>query len=346
MNGWLVIKRSLLALLLGVSVQVVAAESVPVPKTAKGWLDRVPESASLWTYRGVLVYQVGARLETLAVTHDVDKGVVKERVFYLDGLPREMVRNGDKLTYSTLNNGVTHFEHGSLVPMLGKFADIASGRFYQVGFARQQVDRVAGREAAVIDIVPADRYRYGYRLWVDAQSGLLLKSIMLDSQSNIIERLQFTHIEPGVTLSKPEVAAMDKSNIKHDNVITMQDAASKGGIWGWEAGWIPDGFTVQSASQRPSPVSKHKTDAVIYSDGIASFSVFVEPDETRVLSQAAETIGALAAVSKVFRNGETYFHVTVVGEVPLGTAERVAVSVRPAKVPETNKTTAATSSVE
>ncbi len=333
------VKRSLLALLIiGVSVRVIAAESIPVPKTAEGWLERVAESTKLWTYRGVLVYQVGARLETLAVTHDVEKGRVKERVLYLDGVPREMVKNGDKLTYSTLNKGVTHFEHSSLLPMLGKFSGIGAERFYKVGFARQQIGRVAGREAAIIDIMPVDRYRYGYRLWVDVYSGLPLKSIMLDSQSNIIERFQFTHIEPGVTLSELEKAAMEKSNIQRKDIIDMQRVIKQGGIWGWEAGWIPEGFVVQNASQRPSPVSDHKTDAVIFSDGIASFSVFVEPDETRVLSQASETIGSLAAVSKVFRNGETYFHVTVVGEVPLGTAERIAVSVRPEKASDTKHT--------
>ncbi len=332
------VKRSLLVFLIGVSVQVIAEESIPVPKTAQQWLGRVAESTKLWTYRGVLVYQVGTRLETLAVTHDVESGGVKERVLYLDGLPREMVRNGDKLTYSTLNNGVTQFEHNSLVPMLGKFSGIAPERFYKVEFARQQIDRVAGREAAVIDIVPVDRFRYGYRLWVDVYSGLPLKSIMLDSHSNIIERLQFTHIEPGVTLSEPEKAAMEKHNTQNKDIVDMQPVVKQGGIWGWEAGWVPEGFVVQHASQRPSPVSDHKTDAVIFSDGIASFSVFVEPDETRVLSQAAEKVGSLAAVSKVFRNGETYFHVTVVGEVPLGTAERVAVSVRPVKASGTNQT--------
>ena len=328
------IKGGLLSLLLACSLQTFATTSQPqygYQESPQFWLEQMAAAAKKLSYRGVFVYQEGSRLETLAVTRDANNEQDKERIIYLDGLPREMVRNADRLTYSTLEKGVTSFNHGSLMPMVGKFSDLFSDRYYKVRYASQQIDRVAGREAVVLSIIPADRYRYGYQLWLDANSALPLKSVMLDNQGKIMERLQFTHIEPGAKLTQPELAAMDKSNVKNDKVIDMEAAPEQGGIWGWEASWVPDGFSVKNVTQRPSPVSEHKTDAVIYSDGIASFSIFVEPDETRVLSQASENIGALAAVSKVFRRGDTYFHVTVVGEVPLGTAERVAVSVRPKK---------------
>ncbi len=341
MKGMTLIKGSLLGLLIITSQHLYAKSVKQQPyafqQSPQFWLEQMSDALQQISYRGVFVYQEGNRLETLAITRNASNKQDKERIIYLDGLPREMVKDASRLTYSTLDQGATCFNHsGSLVPMVSKFSDTFSDRYYKVRYADQQIDRVAGRETVVLSVEPSDRYRYGYKLWVDTQSALLVKSVMVDTQGKIMERLQFTHIEPGIELSQLELAAMDKSNIKNDRVIDMESAPADGGIWGWEAGWLPDGFSPMSYSQRPSPVSEHKTDAVIYSDGVASFSVFVEPDETRVLSQASENIGALAAVSKVFRRGETYFHVTVVGEVPLGTAERVAVSVRPKK--ETKQT--------
>lgn len=299
------------------------------PPPARLWLEKMSAAFRQISYRGVFVYQQGGRLETLAVTQQVVNGRVRERLLYLDGQPREMVRDGDKLTYSALGQGVVRFNHGALMPVVARFADPALGNFYQVVYRKNPLDRVAGREAVVLSVIPVDSDRYGYQLWVDKLSGLLLKSIMVDSRGNVMERLQSTGIEPGADLSVAEQAAMDKSNQPRSQAIDMTQAPAQGGVWNWEAGWIPAGFIAKSYTQSPSPVSDYKTDAVIYSDGLASFSVFIEPDETRVLSQASENIGAQAAVSKVFRNGNTYFNVTVVGDIPLGTAERVAVSIRP-----------------
>ncbi|WP_263078784.1 MucB/RseB C-terminal domain-containing protein [Endozoicomonas sp. Mp262] len=322
-----------MALLVIIPVSIYAKQANPqqygYQQPPQFWLEKMSAAFREQSYRGVFVYQEGNRLETLAVTQQAANGKTRERILYLDGLPREMVRSGDQLTYTSLDKGVTRFNHGSLMPMVPKFSDSPVGSYYKVSYSPRQIDRIAGREAVVLSVIPVDHYRYGYQLWLDAQFGLLLKSVMIDSHGKIMERLQFTHIEPGVELSSPELAAMDKSNVTYDQSIDIHKVPDKEGIWNWESGWLPEGFSVKSYSQRPSPVSEHKTDTVIYSDGLASFSVFVEPDETKVLSQASENIGALAAVSKVFRNGETYFHVTVVGEVPLGTAERVAVSVRP-----------------
>lgn len=303
-------------------------------ETPEQWLETMAESTRTLTYRGHFVYQQGATLETLSVTHTLQdvagKPQERERIVYEDGLPREMVRQGSQITYASAGRQPTRFEHGSLVPMVGRFTSKSFGKNYQLKPAA--LDRVAGRETVQLLVVPTDRFRYGYQLWLDRRTGLVLKSVMVDSEGRIIERMQFTDIELPEKLTDKELAALNRkpSDSKETRVVKL-DGNAKQANWGWDAGWIPEGFTVQSQGRRESPVSDRQVDTVIYSDGIASFSVFVEPDETRVLSQASDQIGSMAAVSKIFRNGDAYFHVTVVGEVPLGTAERVAVSVRPAE---------------
>ena len=315
------------ALLFADEVEGKASEAVD-PYT---WLEGMAEATRKLTYRGHFVYQQGASLETLSILHSYKNGQERELVSYLDGLPREVIRQDRKITYASADRPPVRFEHDSLIPMVGRFTASNLGRYYKLRPAA--LDRIAGRDAVQLLVIPTDRFRYGYQLWLDRYSSLLLKSVMVDSEGRIIERMQFTNLQISDELSRQELALLDRSSgpVPEASRVEMNSVDAETN-WGWESGWIPDGFEVRNRSRRQSPVSERMVDSVIYSDGIASFSVFVEPDETRVLSQTSEQIGSIAAVSKVFRNNDTYFHVTVVGEVPLGTAERVAVSVRPVAV--------------
>lgn len=325
------IKGLFLASVLALSHGVAGGAEAAVIPPPQQWLDKMATSARELTYQGEFVYQQGSSLETLSVVHYVDEnGKEKERILYLDGAPREMIRTDRELTFSNYRQGVTRFEHGAMVPMVDKFSQQSLGKNYELKIVG--LDRVAGREALLMMVVPRDRFRYGYQIWLDRTSSLLLKSMMIDDNGRIMERMQFTSMKVDEPLAKEILAELDKKQPEADRVISMDEGPAKKALPdNWEAGWIPDGFVLKDRRVRPSPVSKQDVDALIFSDGIASFSVFVEKDETRVLSQTAENIGALAAVSKVYRDGDSYYHVTVVGEVPLGTAERVAVSVRPVK---------------
>ena len=300
-------------------------------------LERMAASAKSLSFQGEFVYQQGAQLQTLSVIHQAEDQNIseKERILYLDGAPREVIRSGNELFFSSYNEGVTRFQHGSLMPVINKFQSGISERFY--GLKIVGIDRVAGREAVLLLVLPKDRFRYGYQLWLDRVSSLLLKSVLVDDQGKIIERLQFTSLSIG-QLSDDVLALLGRKPSSVDETILIKNNPAKEPSEnldippGWETGWLPDGFVLENSSIRPSPVSQHDVDALIFSDGIATFSVFVEQDDTRVLSQASEQIGALSAVSKIYREGNQYFHVTVVGDIPLGTAERVAVSVRPVKM--------------
>ena len=299
-------------------------------------LERMAESSKKLSFQGEFVYQQGAQLETLSIIHQAEdqKRPERERILYLDGAPREVMRSGSELFFSSYNEGVTKFNHGSLMPVINKFRSGVTDSYYDLKIIG--IDRVAGREAVLLLVLPKDRFRYGYQLWLDRQSSLLLKSVMVDEQGKIIERLQFTALSIG-QLSDDAQVLLERKPSAVDETIHVKSSSLKEYPENsvlpldWETGWLPDGFVLESRSVRPSPVSEHSVDALIFSDGIAGFSVFVEKDDTRVLSQASEKIGALSAVSKIYREGDQYFHVTVVGDLPLGTAERVAVSVRPIK---------------
>lgn len=310
-----------------------------MPSDAGCLLERMATSSRELSFHGEFVYQHGSQLETLSVIHQAEdnKRSEKERILYLDGDSREVVRSGNELFFSNHNNrGGTKFQYGSLMPVINKFQPGVSGSFYDLKIAG--TDRVAGKEAILLLVLPRDRFRYGYQLWLDRKSSLLLKSVLMDDQGEVIERLQFTALRVGQlpddvqSLLEREPSSIDKTvYVESRHAEDRSDKVHR--PLGWEAGWLPDGFVLKSRSTTPSPVSQHDVDALIFSDGVASISVFVEQDSARVFHQDSEKIGALSAVSKGFRDGDQYFRVTVVGEVPLGTAERVAVSVRAIKKP-------------
>ncbi|MRI34878.1 hypothetical protein EOPP23_18020 [Endozoicomonas sp. OPT23] len=311
--------------------------------TPEQWLEAMSDATRNLTYRGHFVYQQGANLETLNIIHtretEKDSQRELERIRYQDGLPREMIRRGKEIVFATAGREPTRFEHESLMPMVGRFTGKEFRKFYDLKPA--SLDRIANREAVQLLVIPTDRHRHGYQLWLDRRTGLMLKSVMVDSDGRIMERIQFTDLEFPEKLSETELTQMKavKAASVNEKLVKLTDEDNrKPAGWSWKSGWIPDGFSLRSQSRRKSPVSDQTVDAVNYSDGLASFSIFVEPDETRVLSQATEQIGSMAAVSKVFRSDNSFFHVTVVGEIPLGTAERIAVSVRPEEQKQTQAT--------
>lgn len=307
---------------------VLSAASAP---DARDLLAKMADSAQSLNYHGEFIYQQGGQLETLSVIHQAGaQGQSEsERIVYLDGVPREVIRTGDEMFLSQHGGRVTRFQHGSLMPVVDRFQMGVPDDYYDLKLLG--IDRIAGREAFLLLVMPKDRFRYGYQLWLDRESSLLLRSELVNSQGKIIERLQFTSLDVGQLpddareLVEQRPAAVDASIV----VSSQPDEAARVEPQ-WKAGWLPEGFVQQNSAVRSSPVSKQTVDALTFSDGIASFTVFVEPDETGVLNQASEKIGALSAVAKVYREGNNYFHITVVGDIPLGTAERVAISVRPA----------------
>ncbi len=316
--------------LLVVGLLASSALSAAGAPDAQGLLAKMADSAQSLNYNGEFIYQQGGQLETLGVIHQAGAQghSGSERIAYLDGIPREVIRIGDEMFLSQHGGRVTRFQHGSLMPVVERFQMGVPDDYYDLKLLG--IDRIAGREAYVLLVMPKDRFRYGYQLWLDRQSSLLLRSELVNNQGKIIERLQFTSLDVG-QLSDDARELVGQRPAVVDASIVVSSQPNEAVEPQWEAGWLPAGFVQQSSAVRSSsPVSEQAVDALTFSDGVASFTVFVEPDETRVLNQASEKVGALSAVAKVYREGNNYFHITVVGDIPLGTAERVAISVRPA----------------
>ena len=325
------ILTSLKIVFLGVGLSLFSSVSVAAPvATPADWLMRMVTAPSSTSYQGLFIYENAAGLTSMRIFHAPEEGKLRERLVYQDGPYREIVRNGDQVAFVRPDGDVSRYRSegvNGLVDRLANYQDDLR-RSYRLLFGGS--DRVAGRDTLRIEVQPRDNHRYGYALWLDRDSGLLLRSEMIGEKGIILERFQYIDMNPvedlPVKYLEPSQPVVWTS--KEDGAGTNPDTSVLKKL-GWEAGWLPSGFALSGFNQIDSPVSRQKVDSLLFSDGLAAFSVFVEQDHSKVIGPASEQIGATSAVSRVFRSGEHYYNVTVVGEVPLGAAERVAVSVKP-----------------
>jgi sigma-E factor negative regulatory protein RseB len=320
-------RRLLLALLLA----IVSAPALGAVADARTWLARMDEALLERDYEGEFTYLSGDRLTSLRIVHAVVDGVQRERLVHLDGPPREILRRGDVVT-CVLEPGDEMLALSKSIPA-GPFARSFGAPAAEVPddyVARLGgVGRVADRRARRLDVVPRDEHRYGYRLWLDEATGLLLRSELRDVDGTPLEIFQFVRIAVGgpIPVSALEPAG-DGDEIRHRLTFADGAAAARPSDGGWAAGWLPDGFTMTAADVRRVPMRDRDVHTLRYSDGLATFSVFIEPTWGEASWGGKKRRGATSAVMREVRvDAERRYLVTVVGEVPLPTAERVAANV-------------------
>ncbi|MBV6286274.1 MucB/RseB C-terminal domain-containing protein [Pseudomonas aegrilactucae] len=308
----------LLPLLLGgcLSVPVLAANS---STDAADWLNRLAKAEQQQSYQGTFVYERNGSFSTHDIWHRVQDGKVRERLLQLDGPAQEVVRV----------DGHTQCVSGTLAPGVGNAAQSSARvldplklmNWYDLSVAGRS--RVAGREVAIITLRPRDQHRYAFELHLDRETGLPLKSLLLNDKEQLLERFQFTRLD---TVDVPEDAQLQASS----NCKPVAQAAERvtAAAAGWRSDWLPPGFELVNSSVRKDPHNKSTVSSLMYDDGLARFSVFLEPLAGNDVTDTRTQLGPTVAVSRRLTTPKGDVVVTVVGEIPIGTAERVALSMR------------------
>lgn len=309
---------ALLPLLLGgcLSVPALAANS---STDAAKWLNRLAKAEQQQSYQGTFVYERNGSFSTHDIWHRVQDGKVRERLLQLDGPALEVVRV----------DGRTQCVTGALAPGVGNAAQSSARvldplklmNWYDLSVAGRS--RVAGREVEIITLRPRDQHRYAFELHLDRQSGLPLKSLLLNDKEQLLERFQFTRLD--IDKVPDDAQLQPTSNCKSVAQVAerVTEAAS-----GWRSDWLPPGFELVNSSVRKDPEHKSTVSSLMYDDGLARFSVFLEPVDGDVGIDARTQLGPTVAVSRRLTTPKGDVVVTVVGEIPIGTAERVALSMR------------------
>nr|WP_235937743.1 MucB/RseB C-terminal domain-containing protein [Marinobacter caseinilyticus] len=305
-------------LLLQLSGWVGAAEQ----DSAEYWLKRLGPAINMTSYRGVFVYARGDQVSTMQVAHRYHNGQVEERLVQQDGKNGEIVRRGMRVYCVLPDHGRIQLDQ--VIPS-GPFAEAFTHQLIPISrwYVPEKLndDRIAGYPVAVVALNARDKHRYSYRLWLEKETGLLVKSHVRSSNDEVLERFQFTSLEITDSLPDHEFEVQSHGTEVERKLAPQTLAMTTPRMDGWRLTWRPDGF-VPAAAPRAG-----NGQAIAFSDGLAAFSVFVEPEGQVSMPTGASRIGATTAyMRRVDVRGRDLL-VTVVGEIPPATAMRVAEAV-------------------
>lgn len=276
-------------------------------------------------YDGIFVYRRGNQMDTMRLIHKAEKGDEFERLISLNGHAREVIRNKKGVTCIFPDNQEVMVEKARPRKYLsGQLPEPIEQIVPYYHFIVIAEDRVAGRQTWVVNVIPKDRYRYGYQLWIDKDSKLLLKSELKTLAGNTIEQIMYTHVNITESIAdellEPELNGTNFSRSEHnyDNTASGVDDSK------WSVKWLPSGFSMSEHETQTVSSNQMPMDHMIYSDGLAMVSVFIEKlDSDPGLAPGLSHMGGVNAFA-TFSNG---YQVTVVGEVPQATVQRMALSV-------------------
>ncbi len=261
-----------------------------VPQRASGaddpreWLERMNKALATRNYDGTFFHLSGGRVETMRIVHRVRSGRVTERLQSLDGSGREFVRANDELTcYLPDQHTVLVEPRQDRGPFLGSLPqfDATVSDFYRI--EALPGTHIMGRPARVIAVNPKDQFRFGYRLWLDEKTAMPLKTQLCDSRGQVIEQIFFARLDMPESIPDSDLAP----TVHTDGMRWVRQGPSRrqcapAALAAYRASQLPPGFrlTVQGAQTLggASAPASH----LVYSDGLATVSVFVEAEQLRI----------------------------------------------------------------
>ncbi|NGM87416.1 siderophore-interacting protein [Parapusillimonas sp. SGNA-6] len=283
-------------------------------------LRKAHDAARQLDYSGVYTYQQGSVMVSSRIIHLMDGTGERERIEILDGAPREYLRHNESTRYLVPEKKlvITERRRADRFPalLLGDGSGIPVHYDIRVGPSR---DRVAGRECALIELVPRDSHRYGYSFCTDIKTHLLLKAQTIAPPHGVIDQIVFTSLTIGDQVNPKDLES--RWNIRDWKVLQSAMAPVDLAAGGWRIP-APPGYQPLTQVTRPMKGGKPVSQLVM-SDGLAAISVFIEPfspDRDDAVGDAAIHAGAM----NIFRTRIGDFWLTTLGEVPAETLRDIA----------------------
>jgi sigma-E factor negative regulatory protein RseB len=294
---------------------VLAGTAAAQSPESLAWLRKIQDATRNLSYSGTFVYQHGARSETSRITRLASADT--ERLEVLDGMPRELVRTRDTVRCYLPESKVVKVERRTpdrSFPALLPEQINSLAQHYNISLGEAR--RIGGFECQAVVLSPKDNLRYGYRLYADTASGMLVRAVTVDSAGNQIEQFMFTQLSIGRVT--PEMVKSRHAA----SAWRVEDAeAVPARLAGWGLSAELPGFHKIVELTRRMGESK-PVGQVVYSDGLAAVSVFIEPLQAR-REPARTGLASLGAIHIYTREVANHM-VTVVGEAPAASVQRIA----------------------
>lgn len=315
--------KRITGILLLIPVLAFAADNGP--QDARIWLDKMAHAMKSLNYEGTFVHLQDNQVEAMRIYHGVDEQGEHERLLSLTGEAREIVRDNDVLRCILPDSRAVVVEKSrSRKYIPAALLEIGSklGAFYD--FKVLGMDRMVGMSAHVIGVMPRDPYRYGYRLWLDEKTGMLLKSDLVNEQGDVVEQLMFTnlmlHKKIPVHLLKPAISGRNFTWYKDSSKPETLNRKKE-----WKVTHLPAGFMMSMHQNHGLPMSKMPVEHFMFTDGLSSISVYIEkPEHVKEILKGASRMGAVNAYGTMVAGHQ----VTVMGEVPQAAVTMIGKSVQ------------------
>lgn len=300
-------------------------------------LEKTAYAARELNYSGQFVYQNGNQTRVVEITHMNHDGREMTRNMVLDGPPREVYSQGSDIVIFQPKNEKVMIEKRrgqNLFPaMLPTDLQLIKSS-YTARLAATEM--VAGRTAQIIELMPNDAFRYSYKIWADSEFGLLLKMTLLNSKNETLEQIYFNQLsmlnsqdlnwfQPKIDVSKSYVME-DSAAVTHVPVTNVEE--------NWIVAQLPAGYRKIDQVQRMVPGKPAPVNQIIFSDGIASVSLFIEPIGKGVHPRMGHM---LVGSTNICANVIEGYQIMVVGEVPAETVQQIARAVTFKKQTALNK---------
>ncbi len=313
------IRNTLLSLL-------VISGTATANEDATAWLERMSQAVHQLNYVGTFVYMQEGQMESMRLVHAVDEGGERERLISLSGPNREVIREHGQVTCYLPEKEALVADHPDVPPGFPLNLPTHWEQLRAVyDFKVLGQSRVAGQSAQQIAIVPRDRLRYGQNYWIATDSGLLLRTDVVDEQGEVMEQLEFTSLEVREQIT-PELLQPEAGSRALELTPDSPAEAKTSQPLHWHVASLPAGFELELQRQHAIAGDGVAVEHLIYSDGLTSVSIFIEPrrdsDEQSIGSSQRGSVHAYTRLLPEQR-------VTVLGEVPHATVKQIAESIAP-----------------
>jgi len=295
------------------------------PSPAQQLLAQMASANREINYRGIFTYEHGGVLKTIRVVHAVQDGKEKELLVHISGEENEVIRRGNSLDCQRLGDSLLRGAVPGMMTLNQKYLE----DFYELYIKGK--DRIAARSVTMLHIVPKDDFRYGYALGIDDETGLLLQAMLIGQNKRVLERFQFVDVQTQVDVKDAELQPTSTEHLTVAGVDASPCLDSKpvsAATRNWKTTWLPPGFMLAG---HHVPDDETEQEVMLYTDGLAVFSVFVDAGDGAGLPQVQGQRGATVAYLARIGVDDRQYAVCVVGEIPAPTAKRVAYSLAPLK---------------
>ena len=302
---------------------------------AQTWLRKIHAAAQNLNYSGTFVYQQANQIRTSRITHLLEGKVEREKLEILDGKPREYIRNNEEIICYVPESKTLLVEKRvtqDVFPAILAANPAELSEHYEI--RKGETGRIAGFDCQAIVLAPKDDLRYGYKLWAEKGSGLLLRAQTVNERDEVVEQIAFTQVAIGnVDRSRVKPSFPNTAGWRVENAV-MSPAV----LTGWSVKGVPAGFkkiremkrqisdtpasTPLVSGANATRATQREVAQIVYSDGLAAISIFIEP-VSQSRTEGSMQQGAMNITGK--RQGD--FWLTIVGEVPAAAIKQVANSI-------------------